>query len=321
MEKLYDRQYWHNNATPALNESNLNSLSKAVDEIDDRVVELADDVMVIVPQIQHYLDQAEDLVEALETLSQNPPYIGSNGNWFVWDTNTEAFVDSGIDASITVTIADVTAIEPDATPYVTNTGTNTDPIFHLFIPRGQKGDNGVSVTGVTLLSTSGKVKTYRMTFSDGTHFDFNVTDGEDGQGSGDMLKSEYDPDDDVANAGGIVDYVAGAISGKADSADVTAIQNVIPSGASASNQLATANDLDNWTASATVASDGTVTFSGLDDTHGWGYKPYCVVNGSSTNLNPSAELTTITGAGTSNMSLTYETDADSGATVYLRILK
>lgn len=297
MEKLYDRQYWHNNATPALNESNLNSLSKAVDEIDDRVVELADDVMVIVPQIQHYLDQAEDLVEALETLSQNPPYIGSNGNWFVWDTNTEAFVDSGIDASITVTIADVTAIAPDATPYVTNTGTNTDPIFHLFIPRGQKGDNGVSVTGVTLLSTSGKVKTYRMTFSDGTHFDYSVTDGEDGGGSGDMTKSVYDSTNAVADAGGIASFVAGEISGKADS-----------------------SDLDEWTAPTTVSS-GSFTFSGLDDTQGWGYKPYCVVNGSSTNKNPSSEISSITGSGTSNMSVTYTTDADNGATVYLRILK
>lgn len=34
----------------------------------------------------------------------------------------------------TVEIADVTIIEPDELPYVTNTGTNSDPVFHLFLP-------------------------------------------------------------------------------------------------------------------------------------------------------------------------------------------
>lgn len=42
---------------------------------------------------------------------------------------------------------------------------------------GATGANGVSVTGVTLLSTVGLVKTYRMSFSDGSHFDYEVSDG------------------------------------------------------------------------------------------------------------------------------------------------
>lgn len=65
---------------------------------------------------------------------------------------------------------------------------------------GTAGEDGVSVTGVVLQSTSGKVKTYRMSFSDGSHFDFQVTDGADGEGAGDMLKSVYDTDND-----GVVD--------------------------------------------------------------------------------------------------------------------
>lgn len=67
---------------------------------------------------------------------------------------------------------------------------------------GRDGTDGVSVTGVTLQSTSGKQKTYRMSFSNGTYFDFVVTDGADGQGGGDgdMKKSVYDTDND-----GIVD--------------------------------------------------------------------------------------------------------------------
>ena len=65
------------------------------------------------------------------------------------------------------------------------------------------GEDGVSVTGVSLYQTVGRVKTYRMTFSDGTHFDYDVEDGASGSGSGDMLKSVYDKNDD-----GVVDELA-----------------------------------------------------------------------------------------------------------------
>lgn len=147
MNKLYDLITWNNGTTPAINEDNLNAMSTAIDNIDDRVIALGGDLLEVIPQIQAYLEQADDLVEVMETLSKNPPYIGANGNWFVWDTNTSSFVDSGIDASITVAIQDITMLAPDATPYVTNTGTNTDPVFHLFIPRGQTGATGP--TGAT----------------------------------------------------------------------------------------------------------------------------------------------------------------------------
>ena len=174
MNKLYTLITWNNGTTPALNEDNLNAMSQALDDIDDRVVELGGDILEVIPQIQAYLEQADDLVEALETLSQNPPYIGANGNWFVWDTNTSQFVDSGVDASITVAIADITMLNPGDTPYVTNTGTNTDPIFHLFIPRGQTG-NGISTIAKT--STSGNVDTYTITYTNGNTDTFTVTNG------------------------------------------------------------------------------------------------------------------------------------------------
>lgn len=233
MNKVYDRIYWANNSTPALNAANLNAMSKGLDDLDQRVVDIAGMVLETVPLLQ-------EMMEDVETLSENPPYIGANGNWYVWSTSAGDYVDSGVDASISVTIEDVTAIAPDAQPYVTNSGTDTDPIFHLFIPRGQNGtdgDDGVSVTGVSLVSTSGKVKTYRMTFSDGSHFDYQVTDGADGSGTGDMLKSAYDPNSAVENAGGIPNYVDG--------------------------------QTDDWTSTATVDANGQVTFTGLNDAYGY----------------------------------------------------
>lgn len=40
MEKLYNRIDFHNGTTPALNESNLNAMSKAIDDLDNRVIKL-----------------------------------------------------------------------------------------------------------------------------------------------------------------------------------------------------------------------------------------------------------------------------------------
>lgn len=208
MNKLYDKIIWHNDTTPALNETNLNKMSKAIDDIDDRVVLLADDVFEQIPQIQAYLEQADDLVEALELMTANPPYIGANGHWYTWDTSQGAYVDSGIDASITVQIADITMLAPDATPYVTNSGTDTDPIFHLFIPRGAKGDNGVSPQ-ITITTIAGG---HRVTITDAEYPQGQSFDVMDGAGSGDMQAATYDPNGDVASAGGIADYVEEAIA-------------------------------------------------------------------------------------------------------------
>ena len=171
MDKLYNRIIWQNNTTPALNQTNLNAMSKGLDDLDDRVIALASTILETVPEIEEELSDADALVERLQALTENPPYIGANGNWYVWDTNTGAYVDSNVDASITVAIADITMLAPDATPYVTNTGTDTDPIFHLFIPRGK------GISSVTKTSTSGLVDTYTITYSDGYTSTFTVTNG------------------------------------------------------------------------------------------------------------------------------------------------
>lgn len=140
---------------------------------------------------------AQASAEAAEVWSAHPPYIGANGNWYIYDTTTETFVDSGIDASITVDIADITMLNPSATPYVTNTGSNTDPIFHFFIPRGETGVGIASIVKTGSQTVSGRVvDTYTITYTDNTTTTYQVVngkDGEDGQGSGDMLKATYDP--------------------------------------------------------------------------------------------------------------------------------
>ena len=117
----------------------------------------------------------------------------------------------------TVTVGTTSTLPAGSSATVTNSGTSSAAVFNFGIPAGANGTDGtdgadgVSVTGVELLSTSGKVKTYRMTFSDGNHFDYQVTDGADGSGAGDMLKADYDSDSSVYNAGGIASYVGGVL--------------------------------------------------------------------------------------------------------------
>lgn len=84
---------------------------------------------------------------------------------------------------------------------------------------------------------------------------------------------------------------------------------------------ATANIVtDDWVATGTVSS-GSVSFSGIDDSGNYGYKPFAEVTASSTNKNPTAQISTLSGTGTSSMSVTYTTDADNGTTVKLRRIK
>ena len=254
LPKLFDRIFWHNNTTPAINEDNLNAMSKAIDDIDDRVIVLGDDVITVVPQIQAYLEQAEDLLEAMETFSQNPPYIGANGDWYVWSVEAQEYVDSGVDASITVDIADITMIAEGSTPYVTNTGTDTDPVFHLFLPKSPKGDTGNGISSIVKTSTVGLVDTYTITMTDGTTATFTVTNGRDGSGTGDMLKADYDNDSTVKNAGGIKAWVQslGYITGLAWSALTNKPFSTIGSGLTVSNDALKAD-----VQSVTVLKSGT----------------------------------------------------------------
>ena len=189
--------------------------------------------------------RAEDAAKKAEEVSISTPYIGENGNWFVFDNVTKSYKNSGVDASITVDIADVTMLPYGSTASITNTGTATDPVFHLRIPNAKDGNDGYSPTvsvskipggnEVTITDNSGSknfnvmdgdsitsiertsgtgaagtTDTYTVTTSSGGTYTFTVTHGKngaDGTGSGDMLKEDYDLGETVKTAGGIVKYV------------------------------------------------------------------------------------------------------------------
>ena len=102
----------------------------------------------------------------------NPPYIDRiTGHWMVYDTSTSQYVDSGVDADISITIDGITMLDPSANPSVTDSGQAYDHIYHFNIPRG-KGIQSIEKT-----ATSGLVDTYTITYSDGYTATFTVTNG------------------------------------------------------------------------------------------------------------------------------------------------
>ena len=68
LPKLYDRIIWHNDTEPALNEDNLNAMSKGLDDVDDRLIALAGTIMEDVPQI---LEDMEILEPAVASIASN----------------------------------------------------------------------------------------------------------------------------------------------------------------------------------------------------------------------------------------------------------
>ena len=355
MNKIYNPIVWVNNSPPALNEDNLNAMSQGLSDLDDRVIELAGDIVLSVTECadaaqdaqdaadtasaaaitattkageaadsataaagsattastkageastsatnagnsatsasgsatsastnalksegyavgkqngtdvtsespyyennaKHYAEEASSSASSAASSandaassardaaawSANPPYIGANGNWYVYDVQTSAYVDSGIDASITVTVGSTSTLSPGSSATVTNSGTSTDPILNFGIPQGIAGTSPeVTITSITdghtVTITDAEHPTgqsfdvmngtdgtdgispeveitnitggHRVTFTDADHPTGQSFDVMDGNGAGDMIASVYDPNATVANAGGIVDYV------------------------------------------------------------------------------------------------------------------
>ena len=67
LPKLFQRIFWHNNTTPAIQEGNLNAMSKGLSDVDDRVIGLAGTIMEDVPQIQEDIEELEADMALIDT--------------------------------------------------------------------------------------------------------------------------------------------------------------------------------------------------------------------------------------------------------------
>ena len=90
MNKLYDRIYWHNNTTPALNESNLNSMSKAIDDIDDRVIQIADEVVDDIADIHQWHDETYQYRQDAEQYASDAQGYASNAQGYASSASNSA---------------------------------------------------------------------------------------------------------------------------------------------------------------------------------------------------------------------------------------
>lgn len=116
-----------------------------------------------------------------------------------------------------------------------------------------------------------------------------------------------------ADISGKADKVSGATSGNFAGLDSTG--NLTDSGYKPGDFAK-----DSWSSQSQVSS-GSISFSGIDDTNSNGYKLYINVDANSTEKNPTSQITSISGTGTSSMSITFSTNADNGSYGKLRIIK
>lgn len=108
--------------------------------------------------------------------------IEKTGTSGLTDTYTITYTDGSTSTftvingeAATVVLGTVSTGEEGTAVVITNSGDEHNAVLNFTIPRGNTG-NGIQ--GIELTGTSGGVKTYTITFTDGNTFSFDVTDGE-----------------------------------------------------------------------------------------------------------------------------------------------
>lgn len=163
-------------------------------------------------------------------INSNPPYMSiETGNWVVWNRAKQAYEDSGVRYSLSITrsyrsVAEMNsdvANMKDGDLVIIASNINEEDNSKLFVHDGTKwiylsdlsGFQGIGIAKIERIKgngTSGSIDVYQISMSDGTSTTFNVyngKDGKDGEGAGDMLAEDYDPNHSVINAGGIENYI------------------------------------------------------------------------------------------------------------------
>lgn len=108
--------------------------------------------------------------------------IEKTGTSGLTDTYTITFTDGSTSTftvingeAATVVLGTVSTGAEGTAVVITNSGDEHNAVLNFTIPRGNTG-NGIQ--GIELTASSGGVKTYTITFTDGNTFSFDVTDGE-----------------------------------------------------------------------------------------------------------------------------------------------
>ena len=150
------------------------------------------------------------IASTVETEDNAKLYTRGESRWiFISDFSGAQGIKGETGATPNIQIGTVAS---GATPSVTRTGTNENPILNFILqkgdtgstgPQGETGATGNGIVSIIKTSTSGLVDTYTITYTDGTTSTFEVTNGEDGevtQTQLDALQREIDYNAKYANA-------------------------------------------------------------------------------------------------------------------------
>lgn len=92
-----------------------------------------------VTELAQLIQQANAAVAAANAVAEHPPYIGANGNWFVYSAESEAYADTGY-PSIPLLTADARTGLPGTDVTLAKSGSAENPEWMFTIPRGDIGN-------------------------------------------------------------------------------------------------------------------------------------------------------------------------------------
>ena len=121
--------------------------------------------------------------EAIDAAKGHIPYIGTNGNWWIGDTDTGVDA-NGIKGDTGNGIASITTKKENGVTTVTITFTDPEKEPVVFTisdgETGATGADGVGIAKIEKTATNGNVDTYTITLTNGKTYTFTVTNGKDG---------------------------------------------------------------------------------------------------------------------------------------------
>ena len=109
------------------------TLAKSAVYLTSVTAALSDDTAEPPDAYQSWVDEVLEVGAKAINASANPPYIGDNGHWFVWDTTTDRYEDTGVYSG-------------GSAPYIGDNGNwyigETDSGVFATGPKGDTGDTG-----------------------------------------------------------------------------------------------------------------------------------------------------------------------------------
>lgn len=156
--------------------------------------------------VEGLVGEAKDYADEAEKAVGKMPYIGTNNNWYLWDSQTSQFKDSGVNAGgrkgdtgpqgVSIAKVEQTTISTEDGGSNVVTVTLSDGSSSTFVikngSKGSAGDQGISVTNITIDADYH----LKLTLSSGVTVDAGYCRGSEGpqgpKGDGFVISGRYE---------------------------------------------------------------------------------------------------------------------------------